>query len=88
MGFQNLFPETIYFTVVRKLPCSWIVGISTTAAVAASYKCEYESAVALCIPDLPTGFFIAIFRCDRPTNQSYTVYVDQSVMWVLFVNAL
>ena len=40
-----------------------MVGISTAAAVALSYKCEYESAVALCIPDLPTGFFIAIFRC-------------------------
>ena len=39
------------------------MGISTAAAVALSYKCEYESAVALCIPDLPTGFFIAIFRC-------------------------
>ena len=37
--------------------------MSTAAAVALSYKCEYESAVALCIPDLPTGFFIAIFRC-------------------------
>lgn len=40
---------------------SWIVGISTAVAVPLSYKVVYESAVALCIPDLPTGFFIAIF---------------------------
>ena len=56
-----------------------MVGISTAAAVALSYRCEYESAVALCIPDLPTGFFIAIFRC---VIHSFIFRREIAVLWL------
>jgi hypothetical protein len=44
------------------IACSWVLAISVAGAVAGSYNSEYESAVVLCIPELPVGFFIAIFR--------------------------
>ena len=40
----------------------WFGCISVAAIITLFYRCEYEPAVVLCIPDLPIGFFIALFR--------------------------
>ncbi len=41
---------------------SWILAVGVAGTVGMVYTSEYEPAVVLCIPDLPVGFFIAIFR--------------------------
>ena len=41
---------------------SWVVSVSVASMVTLLFKCDYEPAVVLCIPELPIGFFIAVFR--------------------------
>ena len=41
---------------------SWVVSVSVASMVTLLFKCDYEPAVVLCIPELPIGFFITVFR--------------------------
>jgi hypothetical protein len=40
---------------------SWILSFSISALLNILYPFSYEQAVVLCIPLLPSGFFIAVF---------------------------
>ena len=40
---------------------TWVLSFCVAGLVTALFKCNYEPAVVLCIPDLPIGFFITIF---------------------------
>ena len=40
---------------------TWVFSFFVAALVTVLFQSSYEPAVVLCIPDLPIGFFIAIF---------------------------